>query len=138
MSNYLESLKKKKINIIPLIDIIFILLIFFMLATNFRVKENIDFSITENITEINNNQENKILEIFMRNNSEISIKKKIIRLENRNEIAKQIRDVFYKGNYKQVLILCEEAVVLQNLIFIMDLIKDEKIKNVFFSKIKNE
>ena len=138
MSNYLESLKKKKINIIPLIDIIFILLIFFMLATNFRVKENIDFSITENITEINNNQENKILEIFMRNNSEISIKKKIIRLENRNEIAKQIRDVFYKGNYKQVLILCEEAVVLQNLIFIMDIIKDEKIKNVFFSKIKNE
>ena len=76
MSNYLESLKKKKINIIPLIDIIFILLIFFMLATNFRVKENIDFSITENITEINNNQENKILEIFMKNNSEISIKKK--------------------------------------------------------------
>lgn len=138
MSNYLESLKKKKINIIPLIDIIFILLIFFMLATNFRVKENIDFSITENITEINNNQENKILEIFMRNNSEISIKKKIISLENRNEIAKQIRDVFYKGNYKQVLILCEEAVVLQNLIFIMDIIKDEKIKNVFFSKIKNE
>lgn len=138
MSNYLESLKKKKINIIPLIDIIFILLIFFMLATNFRVKENIDFSITENITEINNNQENKILEIFMRNNSEISIKKKIISLENRNEIAKQIRDVFYKENYKQVLILCEEAVVLQNLIFIMDIIKDEKIKNVFFSKIKNE
>ena len=78
MSNYLESLKKKKINIIPLIDIIFILLIFFMLATNFRVKENIDFSITENITEINNNQENKILEIFMRNNSEISIKKKLL------------------------------------------------------------
>ena len=76
MSNYLESLKKKKINIIQLIDIIFILLIFFMLATNFRVKENIDFSITENITEINNNQENKILEIFMKNNSEISIKKK--------------------------------------------------------------
>ena len=76
MSNYLESLKKKKINIIPLIDIIFILLIFFMLATNFRIKENIDFSITENITEINNNQENKILEIFVRNNSEISIKKK--------------------------------------------------------------
>ncbi|MBD75063.1 MAG: hypothetical protein CMM96_06235 [Rickettsiales bacterium] len=138
MSNYLESLKKKKINIIPLIDIIFILLIFFMLATNFRVKENIDFSITENITEINNNQENKILEIFMKNNSELSIKKKIISLENRNEIAKQIRDVFYKENYKQVLILCEEAVVLQNLIFIMDIIKDEKIKNVFFSKIKNE
>ena len=78
MSNYLESLKKKKINIIPLIDIIFILLIFFMLATNFRIKENIDFSITENITEINNNQENKILEIFVRNNSEISIKKKIL------------------------------------------------------------
>ena len=98
MSNYLESLKKKKINIIPLIDIIFILLIFFMLATNFRVKENIDFSITENITEINNNQENKILEIFMKNNSEISIKKKIISLENRNEIAKQIRDVFYKSS----------------------------------------
>lgn len=138
MSNYLKSLKKKKINIIPLIDIIFILLIFFMLATNFRIKENIDFSITENITEINNNQENKILEIFVRNNSEISIKKKNIRLENRNEIAKQIRDVFYKENYKQVLILCEEVVVLQNLIFIMDIIKDEKIKNVFFSKIKNE
>jgi len=138
MSNYLESLKKKKINIIPLIDIIFILLIFFMLATNFRVKENIDFSLTENITEINNNQENKILEISLRNNSEILIKKKNLRLENRNEIARQIRDVFFKENYKQVLILCEEEVVLQNLIFIMDIIKDEKINNVFFSKVKNE
>ncbi len=138
MSNYLESLKKKKINIIPLIDIIFILLIFFMLATNFRVKENIDFSLTENITEINNNQENKILEISLRNNSEILIKKKNFRLENRNEIARQIRDVFFKENYKQVLILCEEEVVLQNLIFIMDIIKDEKINNVFFSKVKNE
>ena len=37
--------KKIKINIIPLIDIIFLMLVFFMLATNFYEKRNMEFSI---------------------------------------------------------------------------------------------
>ena len=42
--------KKIKINIIPLIDIIFLMLVFFMLATNFYEKRDIEFSI-ERISE---------------------------------------------------------------------------------------
>ena len=53
---------KKRANIIPLIDIIFLLLIFFMLATNFNQNQNIDFSTPEKLTESNSDL-NTILDL---------------------------------------------------------------------------
>ena len=35
--------KKPKINIVPLIDIIFLMLVFFMLATNFERTKEVNF-----------------------------------------------------------------------------------------------
>ena len=39
-----KIVKKNKVNIIPLIDIIFLMLVFFMLATNFSKDKQISFS----------------------------------------------------------------------------------------------
>ena len=58
---------KKRVNIIPLIDIIFLLLIFFMLATNFNQNQNIDFSTPEKLTESNSDL-NTILDLKIQKN----------------------------------------------------------------------
>ena len=52
------NIKKKniKINIIPLIDIIFLMLVFFMLATNFSEKKEISFNLKKNIEILNDSQ----------------------------------------------------------------------------------
>ena len=63
------NIKKKniKINIIPLIDIIFLMLVFFMLATNFSEKKEISFKLKQNIETLNYEQENLI--IYIKSNS---------------------------------------------------------------------
>ena len=128
---------KKKINIIPLIDIIFILLIFFMLATNFRMKENIDFSLKA--TSGNSEQsDKKTLEIFIKNNAEVLIRNNVLSLENPELISSNIKKVFFNEKFDEVLVLCNEIVNLQNLISIMDIIKEQNIKDIFFTHVKNE
>ena len=47
--------KNLKINIIPLIDIIFLMLVFFMLATNFTKNNEVSFSVN-NQKQISNQQ----------------------------------------------------------------------------------
>ena len=137
MTKSFENSAKKKINIIPLIDIIFILLIFFMLATNFRMKENIDFSLKA--TSGNSEQsDKKTLEIFIKNNAEVLIRNNVISLENPELISSNIKKVFFNEKFDEVLVLCNEIVNLQNLISIMDIIKEQNINNIFFTHVKNE
>ena len=138
MSSHIKNLKKKKINIIPLIDIIFILLIFFMLATNFRTKENIDISITSSKSYINETNPKKVLEVQIKNNREVIIQNNIFLIENSENLGSKINDIFFNEKYDSVLVTCDDVVILQNLILVMDIIKDEKINNVFFSQAKNE
>ena len=137
MTKSFENSAKKKINIIPLIDIIFILLIFFMLATNFRMKENIDFSLKS--TSGNSEQsDKKTLEIFIKNNAEVLIRNNVISLENPELISSNIKKVFFNEKFDEVLVLCNEIVNLQNLISIMDIIKEQNISNIFFTHVNNE
>ena len=53
--------KNIKINIIPLIDIIFLMLVFFMLATNFSEKKEISFKLKQKIETLNDDQENLLI-----------------------------------------------------------------------------
>lgn len=137
MTKSFENSAKKKINIIPLIDIIFILLIFFMLATNFRMKENIDFSLKATSGD-SEQSDKKTLEIFIKNNAEILIRNNVLSLENPELIGSNIKKVFFNEKFDEVLVLCNEIVNLQNLISIMDIIKEQNISNIFFTHVNNE
>ena len=62
----MKKISKKKnlrINIIPLIDIIFLMLVFFMLATNFYEKRDIEFSIEKDISENSELKETIVIKI---------------------------------------------------------------------------
>ena len=64
--------KNLKINIVPLIDIIFLMLVFFMLATNFDKSQEINFSIDKNLN--SSKEDNKDFENITLNRHEDSLR----------------------------------------------------------------
>ena len=123
------NIKKKniKINIIPLIDIIFLMLVFFMLATNFSEKKEISFKLKQNIETLNYDQENLI--IYIKSNSFV-INEDLIKS---NQIEEKVLSYWNTKIYKNIIILNDDKSNLQKLIFILDILKKNQIKNVSFA-----
>ncbi len=121
---------KKKVNIIPLIDIIFLLLIFFMLATNFNQNQNIDFSTPEKLTE-SNSDSNVVLYLKIQKNGYFMLDGSTFK--NEKELKKNMLMKWDKKKYSSLLITTEKDVILQNLITTMDMVKSIGISEVSFS-----
>jgi len=123
------NIKKKniKINIIPLIDIIFLMLVFFMLATNFSEKKEISFKLKQNIETLNYDQENLI--IYIKSNSFV-INENLIK---NSQIEEKVISYWNTKIYKNIIILNDDKSNLQKLIFILDILKKNQIKNVSFA-----
>ena len=119
--------KNIKINIIPLIDIIFLMLVFFMLATNFSEKKEISFKLKQNIETFNDNQENLL--IYIKNNSFVINEDSI---KNGN-VEEKVLSYWNSKNFKNIIILNDNNSNLQKLIFILDILKKNEIKNVSFA-----
>ena len=125
----IKTVKKNKINIIPLIDIIFLMLVFFMLATNFNKDKQISFSSNMSKETIKKENSDSILVIKIKNDS-YEISDKNISLD---EIEKNYLAQWDSVNFKKIVILNDNKSEFQFLITILDLIKKYKIENVNFS-----
>ena len=119
--------KKLKINIIPLIDIIFLMLVFFMLATNFNEKRELDFSIEKKIGESSELEKTVIINI---KNNKFLYNNKILEKEN---LEQHLLKIWKSSNSKNFVILNDKSSEIENLIKILDILKVNKIKNVTFS-----
>ncbi len=127
-------LKQKKqkilrINIIPLIDIIFLMLVFFMLATNFNRTKEISFSVSNTKQAINEsgNQTNLIIKL---KDDKLLIKNNII---NINDLEKDFFSKWNSLDFDRVVILNDKKSSIQSLISLLDLIKKNNITNVNFA-----
>jgi|TARA_E500000178_G_scaffold190261_1_gene188336 biopolymer transport protein ExbD len=125
----IKTVKKNKINIIPLIDIIFLMLVFFMLATNFNKDKQISFSSKMSKETIKKENSDSILVIKIKNDS-YEVSDKNISLD---EIEKNYFAQWDSVNFKKIVILNDNKSEFQFLITILDLIKKYKIENVNFS-----
>ncbi len=125
----IKTVKKNKINIIPLIDIIFLMLVFFMLATNFNKDKQISFSSNMSKETIKKENSDSILVIKIKNDS-YEVSDKNISLD---EIEKNYFARWDSVNFKKIVILNDNKSEFQFLITILDLIKKYKIENVNFS-----
>ena len=123
------NIKKKniKINIIPLIDIIFLMLVFFMLATNFSEKKEISFKLKQNIEILNDSQENLL--IYIKNNSFVINKESI----KKGNLEEKVLSYWNSKNYKNIIVLNDKDSNLQELILILDILKKNEIDNVSFA-----
>ena len=125
----IKTVKKNKINIIPLIDIIFLMLVFFMLATNFNKDKQISFSSNMSKETIKKENSDSILVIKIKNDSyEVSDKNISLDKNEKNYLAQ-----WDSVNFKKIVILNDNKSEFQFLITILDLIKKYKIENVNFS-----
>ena len=78
-----KILKKKnlKINIIPLIDIIFLMLVFFMLATNFTRNNEVSFLVNNQKQTSNQQNKDQLMILYLKDNK-IFFEDKIIKLKD--------------------------------------------------------
>ena len=126
--------KQTRINIIPLIDIIFLMLVFFMLATNFSKNHQISFSVLKQ-KEINNSViDNKIMVIYLRDNKIIYQDKQISTEDLEYNFFKKWEEL----SFDRIVILNDKKTKIQLLIKLLDLIKTNKIINVSFSDDKEK
>ena len=121
--------KSLKINIIPLIDIIFLMLVFFMLATNFTKNNQVSFSVN-NQKQISNQQNKDQLMILYLKKDKIFFEDKIIKLK---DLENKYFDDWNAQNFDKIVILNDKKSSIQVLFNLMDLIKKHKIKSVNFS-----
>ena len=126
-----SSKKKIKVNIIPLIDIIFLMLVFFMLATNFEKNKQIDLSIAENVK--SENQSNLILEIIIKNDGGFLINNKKV---EREKFETKVIKIWNTKKYKEIFILNEKSSIVQDLVFLIDILKNNNIEKIYFDNKK--
>ena len=119
--------KKIKINIIPLIDIIFLMLVFFMLATNFYEKRDMEFSIEKDISEDSEIKETAIIKI--QKNDYFYEDNKI----NKSKLEEELVIITNNKKFKNFVILNDKSSEIKSLIYILDILKKNKIKNVSFA-----
>ena len=127
--NKISKKKNLKINIIPLIDIIFLMLVFFMLATNFTRNNEVSFSVN-NQKQISNQQNKDQLMILYLKKDKIFFEDKIIKLK---DLENKYFDNWNAQNFDKIVILNDKKSSIQILLNLMDLIKKNKIKSVNFS-----
>ena len=121
--------KSLKINIIPLIDIILLMLVFFMLATNFTKNNEVSFSVNSQKQISNQQNEDKLMILYLRENK-IFFEEKIIKIE---DLENRYFDNWNSMNFDKIVILNDKKSSIQILLNLMDLIKKNKIKSVNFS-----
>ena len=135
VKNFLFKFKKKnkvKVNIIPLIDIIFLMLVFFMLATNFSEDNRIDFSIQNTLAY--DQKESKTLKIFINESGDYKIKNQVF---SKEQIEKTIIKLKEDERFDDIHVFNEKNTIIQDLIFLIDLLKKNNINKVFFSDLND-
>lgn len=119
--------KRKKVNIVPLIDIIFLMLVFFMLATNFEKNKQIDLSIAKDGE--SENQSNLTLEIIITDSGNFFINKKKV---EKTEVEIRVLELWNTKKYKEIFILNEKLSIVQDLIYLIDILKNNNIQKIYF------
>ena len=116
-----------KISIIPLIDVIFLMLVFFMLATNFDNSKVVNLKVGTNIN-ISDNKSNPLILNIEKNDFKIND----IIFSNL-QIEAEILKKWKTGLFDNIIILNDQESQLEYLVFVLDILKKNQIDKVTFS-----
>lgn len=111
----------------PLIDCVFILLVFFMLQTNFLRPRAIEFSQSTGAS--NATSESTMIAVELHDNGSIWLNGSASSLEGLRSYASKIREV----NKTRVMLAVDPDVVLQSAVDVMDLFNQYEIFNISLS-----
>ncbi len=123
-----------KISLTPIIDVVFILLIFFMLASNFNKIGELKMDMSKETSQPSN-EDIKIIKLAVeQTNSVISNGKRY----DDNELLTMIRLAIKEANRYSIILTAESDVTYQRYLTIMNYLKKNKIENVTIGIKANE
>lgn len=113
----------EQINLVPLIDIVFLLLIFFMLSTSFTFQSGIHVKLPKAVTSDTINEKNLIIIITNEN---------IIYLNNKIVTHKELEDALVNSNAKNrpVLIKADRRASMGRMVDVWDLCRKSGIERI--------
>jgi len=104
------------INITPLIDIVFLLLVFFMLATSFIQKSTIEVNLSSGKTVKVDNEKNRAV-VILNKKGLIYLNNKLINVTN---IRKEINNIVEKNPKYRILIKSHKKIPVQKVIRLIE------------------
>ena len=116
--NFYQKEEKEliSINITPLIDIVFLLLVFFMLATSFIQKSTIEVNLSSGETVQIENQKNSLV-LILNKKGQIYLNKKLINISN---IRNEITNIIEKNPKYKILIKSHKKIAVQKVIRLIE------------------
>jgi len=116
------------LNIAPLIDVVFLLLIFFMLSSHFVTQPGIKITLPSVVTARLHLEEDIIISIT--EDSNLYLNEKLVTLEN---LLEQLRIEIIKTEKKTVIIKADEKIDLGLAVKVMDIAKQANAQRLVIS-----
>lgn len=123
---------QKEINITPLVDMVFLLLIFFMLTSSFIVLPGIKINLPKAVTSEIVSEKNVIITVSADNVTYLN--EKPITLE---ELTGYLRDMVAAGEEKPLLIKADKDTPLGTIVAVWDICRDVGISQINIATIQN-
>ena len=123
-----------KISLTPVIDVVFILLIFFMLASNFNKVGEVNMNMTKEST-TSSKEDIKIIKLLVRQDKTVLSEGK--KFED-NEILSMINLAIEDAANYAIILTTEDDVTYQRFLNIISHLKNNKFNNVSIGLKKNE
>lgn len=115
-----------------LIDVVFILIVFFMLTTSFMRIESLELTLPSSG---DSSDKKEVVHIFIKENGELFLGRRKVEAD---ELDKTLKRLFAGDASSPVMLLTADGVTMQQLVFVMDRIKASGGKSLFVRKWEEE
>lgn len=121
-----------ELNLTPLIDILFILIIFFMLTTSFMRIESMELILPSAAGKAADKDD--VVHLFLYANGDMAIGRRIV---DRDGLMESLSRLLEKGDGTKIMLLSADGVTVQQLVGVMDRITTAGGKSLFVRKWEN-
>lgn len=126
--------KYHSMDLTPLIDVVFLLLIFFMVATNFSKFSSMDIKVPKSTVE-NKNTAIETIEVLLNSNKILNIRITTNRfVENQevveNNLNQKINDLLKASNNKNIILIADEVLDYGYIIKVMSILKEAGVEGI--------
>ena len=123
-----------KISLTPVIDVVFILLIFFMLASNFNKVGEVNMAMTKESTK-SSEEDIKIIKLLVRQDQTVLSKGKVY---DDNELLSMLNLAIKDAPKYSIILTSKDDVTYQRFLNLISYLKTNKLSNVSIGLRKNE
>ncbi len=115
-----------RISLTPIIDVVFILLIFFMLASNFNKVGELDMNMSRESTQ-SSDDDIKIIKLLVRQDQSVVSEGKIY---EDNDLPTMLRLAIKDTSKYSIILTAKNDVTYQRYLSLMSMLKENKLDNV--------